>query len=130
MSDKKQYIPNPCYHCYGGACGEGCAMGCSYKFYSWGEDLYSDILVQVNVSDIKDEPFYKQGKGLWYKEVFMTWKQLNLVGYLEDMTSEIYDGKESLSDYINRNRPKAEIVEKENAEMNEMAMVDNEYLNG
>lgn len=130
MSTKKQYIPNPCYHCYGGACGEGCARGCSYNFCSWSQDLEGDYLIQVDISLIEDELFYKEGKGLNYKDVFMTWKQLNLVGYLEDMSGEIYDGKESLSDYINRNRPKAEVVEQENKEMNEMTMVDNECLNG
>ena len=68
--------------------------------------------------------------GCCYKGIFMTEKQLKLVRWIEDLTGKEYTGKEPLELYINRNRPIAVINARENREMNEMSMVDNEILNG
>lgn len=40
----------------------------------------------------------------------LTEKQKRLISWIEDMTGVKYDGKQNLSDYISKNRPKAELA--------------------
>ena len=60
----------------------------------------------------------------------MTEKQKNLVRWIENMLDIKYDEKENLSDWINHNRPNAEIVDEENKEMNLWIEMEDEILNG
>lgn len=62
----------------------------------------------------------------------MTEKQKRLVEWIQDMTGVKYNPKESLSDYINEWRPKAEDIFEEEKMMSEQDRlnVDEDIRNG